>query len=67
MGFVVRRKVLDELLKDPEWGPKYSNATTTKEMAKVITDYCKSKGLGILSRDFKESRNLFKRRSENKK
>lgn len=47
LSFVVRTKVLEELLSDPEWAKRLDRAKDMKDAMKIIQDFCKKKGYEV--------------------
>jgi hypothetical protein len=46
--FVVRAEVLDALLADPEWRKRWDCTNTTAERERVVSDFCKAKGIEVV-------------------
>jgi hypothetical protein len=46
--FAVRHEVLDALLADAEWGKRFDQAKTTGEIERVVSDFCRAKGIRIV-------------------
>ena len=45
--FAVRTSILKDMLADPEWNSKLSQAKTARQVEKLIVEYCKQKGYKV--------------------
>ena len=47
MALVVKREVVDALLRDKEWSCRLEEAKTTRDVVKVLVEFCKIKGFKV--------------------
>lgn len=47
MAFVVRREVMDELVKNKDWADRLDRCKTTSEVQELIDRFCKEKGFKV--------------------
>jgi hypothetical protein len=45
--FTVRRDVLEQLLKDPEWRRQWDEAKSLGEFERIVAEFCRSKGYEV--------------------
>ena len=44
LALAVRREVVDALLRDKEWSCRLEEAKTTRDVVKVLVEFCKIQG-----------------------
>ena len=47
--FAVRKKILEQIQKDPEWNQKLEDASSLKEYSEIVETFCENKGLKIVN------------------
>jgi len=47
MMFAVRASILKELMADREWSSRLEGATTTRDVERVVTRFCRAKGYKV--------------------
>jgi len=45
--FAVKREILEEMLRDPEWSRRIEEAKSVAEIAEIVAEYCRKKGYRV--------------------
>lgn len=51
-NLMVKREILDELFRDPEWNRKFDEAQTSREVVEVVKAFCRVRGYKVTELPF---------------
>jgi len=46
--FAIKRHVIKALLTDPEWSRRLEKAETSRELIRILEDFCRTKGFKVV-------------------